>query len=426
MRHLYSFILYLLTPFVLLKLLYRSKKAPAYRQRWRERFALYSPPDEPGVIWFHAVSVGEAEAAFPLIQAIQNRYPEQPILVTTTTPTGSARVKAVFEESVRHVYFPYDLPDVVCRFLKHFKPRIAVMMETEIWPNLFHQCHQQKIPLLIINARLSDRSTQGYRKLAQFTQETLSHVSHIATRSENDASRFISLGASPDNVSIAGNIKFDLKLPASLLEQAEFTRQSLFLHRPVWIAASTHEGEDEQVLSAFIKLRRNLPQALLVLVPRHPERFDKVASLCKQQKLNIIKRTDGIPCDEKTNVFLLNTMGELKLFSAASDVAFVGGSLVPTGGHNVLEPAAAGVPVLFGPHMFNFQEIADLLLKAGAAIQVGDDESLSTEAEKLLQHAEIRSEMGEKGQLFVEENRGALKRLENLLGDYLEATEPSH
>jgi len=418
-RHLYSVLLYLLAPVVLLKLLLRSRKAPAYRQRWNERFACYSGNHKKEVIWFHTVSVGEAEAAFPLIRVIQNRYPDQPILITTTTPTGSDRVKAVFEESVEHVYLPYDLPDAVSRFLSHFKPRIAVMMETEIWPNLFSQCNRQKIPLLIINARLSEKSTRGYQKLKKLTEEALCNVSHIAARSQNDADRFILLGARPAKVSVAGNIKFDLKLPASLREQAEFMRQSLFLQRPVWIAASTHEKEDEKVLAAFSEVKQAIPEALLVLVPRHPERFEKVAELCKKRQFSLIKRTEEKTCSSKTDIFLLNTMGELKLFSTAADIAFVGGSLVPTGGHNVLEPAAAGVPVLFGPHMFNFSEIAELLLEKGAAIQINNEKELAEEVINLFEHAEIRGELGEKGQIFVEENRGALKKLEALLAEHL-------
>ncbi len=421
MRHIYSLLLHLLAPIVLLKLYLRGRKAPAYRQRWNERFAHYSIAHKKEVIWFHTVSVGEAEAAFPLIRAIQNRYPDQPILVTTTTPTGSARVKAVFEAAVEHVYLPYDLPRAVGRFLNHFKPRIAVMMETEIWPNLFHQCNQNKIPLFIINARLSEKSTRGYHKLKSLTEEALCNVSHIAARSENDANRFIALGARPAKVSVVGNIKFDLKLPASLREQAEFIHQSLFLQRPVWIAASTHEKEDEKVLDAFKVVQKKIPTALLVLVPRHPERFNKVAELCKKRHFSLIKRTEDKPCSAKTAVFLLNTMGELKLFSIAADIAFVGGSLVPTGGHNVLEPAAAGVPVLFGPHMFNFSEIAELLLEKGAAIQVENETELAEEVINLFQHAEIRSELGEKGPRFVEENRGALKRLESLLSAQLGA-----
>lgn len=415
MRSLYSLLLYLLTPFVLLKLLIRGRKAPDYRLRWGERFARYSQPHKKEVIWFHTVSVGEAEAAFPLVRAIQNRFPELPILITTTTPTGSARVTAVFEKSVEHVYLPYDLPDAVSRFLAHFRPKIAVMMETEIWPNLFHQCRQNSIPLLIINARLSERSTRGYRKLKRLAEEALCNVSHIAARSENDANRFISLGARPAKVSVAGNIKFDLKLPASLREQAEFIRQSLFLQRPVWIAASTHEKEDEKVLDAFSTIKKTIPDALLVLVPRHPERFDKVAELCQNRKFSLVKRTEEKPCEQETDIFLLNTMGELKLFSTAADIAFVGGSLVPTGGHNVLEPAAAGVPVLFGPHMFNFSEISELLLEKEAAIQIDNEEALAKEVSHLFEHAEIRGELGDRGKLFVEENRGALKKLETLL-----------
>jgi 3-deoxy-D-manno-octulosonic-acid transferase len=423
-RHLYSFLLYLLAPLVLLKLYLRGRKAPAYRLRWGERFALFSENQKKKVIWFHTVSVGETEAAFPLIHNIQRRYPDQTILVTTTTPTGSARVKALFKGTVEHVYLPYDLPDAVTRFLSHFSPSIAVMIETEIWPNLFHQCHQRNIPLLIINARLSEKSTRGYQKLKQLTGEALGKVSHIAARSENDAERFISLGAPTAIVSVAGNIKFDLKLSTDLRKEAEEIRQSLFLQRPTLIAASTHEKEDEKVLAAFKEIRKAILDVLLILVPRHPERFDTVAALCQKEKFSLIKRSNEKPCSNQTDVFLLNTMGELKLFSTAADIAFVGGSLVPTGGHNVLEPAAAGVPVLFGPHMFNFSEIAELLLEKGAAIQVKDEQQLAKEVIALFEHPDAKNELGQKGLHFVEENRGTLEKLEALMASYLD-TKPS-
>lgn len=421
MRHLYSFLLYLLAPLVLLKLYLRGRKAPAYRLRWGERFALFSGSHKKRVIWFHTVSVGETEAAFPLIHNIQTRFPNQPILVTTTTPTGSARVKALFKGSVEHVYLPYDLPDAVTRFLTHFSPSIAVMMETEIWPNLFHQCQQRDIPLLIVNARLSEKSTRGYQKLKQLTGEALGKVTHIAARSENDAERFISLGAPAAKVSVAGNIKFDLKLSTSLRKEAKEIRQSLFLQRPTLIAASTHEKEDEKVLTAFKEIKKAIPKALLVLVPRHPERFDTVAMLCQKEGFSLIKRSDEKPCSKQTDVFLLNTMGELKLFSTAVDIAFVGGSLVPTGGHNVLEPATAGVPVLFGPHMFNFSEIAELLIERGAAIQVEDEQQLAKEIIALFEHPEVRNELGQKGLHFVEKNRGTLEKLETLMVGYIDS-----
>jgi len=421
-RYLYSFLLYLLAPLVLLKLYLRGQKAPAYRLRWGERFASYSETHKKEVIWFHTVSVGETEAAFPLIRNIQARYPGRPILVTTTTPTGSARVKALFEETVEHVYLPYDLPNAVGRFLNHFSPCIAVMMETEIWPNLFHQCHQQKIPLLIVNARLSEKSTQGYQKLKSLTEEALSNVNQIAARSENDAERFISLGAPTAIVSVAGNIKFDLTLSTSLRKEAEEIHQILFLQRPTLIAASTHEKEDEKVLAAFKEIKKTIPELLLVLVPRHPERFDTVAALCQKEEFSLIKRSDEKPCSNQTDIFLLNTMGELKLFSTAVDVAFVGGSLVPTGGHNVLEPAAAGVPVLFGPHMFNFSEIAELLIEKGAAIQVKDECQFAKEVIALFEQPETRNELGLKGQRFVEENRGTLEKLEALMVNHLDAS----
>lgn len=417
MRFVYSSILYLLTPFFLLHLLRRARKALAYRRRWGERFALYRGGQAtPTDIWIHAVSVGEAEAAFPLVRALKVRYPGNSLLVTTTTPTGSARVRAALGVSVQHVYLPYDLPGAVGRFLRRFQPRLGIVMETEIWPNLYRQCRRSAIPLFLVNARLSEKSARRYRRLSSLVRETLIDVSCIAAQTQRDADRFVALGALPDTVVVTGNIKFDQRVPEGLNNEAEAIRRSLFLQRLVWIAASTHEGEDERLLDVYAELKSRIPALLLVLVPRHPERFDPVAALCRDRGLSVVLRSEDRACDDATDLFLVNTMGELKLFYAAADAAFVGGSLVATGGHNVLEPAGLGIPVLFGPHMFNFDAIARNLVDAGAAVQVADKTALTAELLDLTQNEARRRRMGERGRSFVAENRGALDKTMGLIG----------
>ena len=425
MRFLYTFLFYLAVPLVLARMLWRGRREPAYRQRWEERFGFYGDPQpSQGVIWFHAVSVGEAEAAFPLIRAMARRFPNHPILVTTTTPTGSARVRAVLGDTVAHVYLPYDLPDGVSRFLAHFRPCLAVIMETEIWPNLYHACGVRGIPLAIVNARLSTRSAKGYARLGQFTRDTLTNVGLVATQTHADAERFLSVGARGASVKVTGNIKYDLELPPDYFKQATGLRRALFGYRPVWVAASTHEGEEALVLQAFASLRARCPALLLALVPRHPPRFDKVAGLCLAEGLALSRRSLG-EGGENAEVFLVDTLGELRLFYAASDIAFVGGSLVPVGGHNVLEPALAGIPVLFGPHMFNFAEAGRRLLEAGGAIQVEDAVDLARRVGELLQDLGAAKRMGENGRAFVEAGRGALGRVEEALAGLLEASNPS-
>lgn len=420
MRFLYTLLFYLAVPLVLARLAWRGRKEPAYRLRWAERLGFYqqAKPSQ-AVIWFHAVSVGEAEAAFPLVRAISRRFPSHPILVTTTTPTGSARVRAVLGDTVAHVYLPYDLPDAVARFLAYFRPALAVVMETEIWPNLYHACGQRGIPLAIVNARLSERSAKGYARLGGFTRDTLANVGLVAAQTQADAERFLNVGARRESVTVTGNIKYDLELPTDYFQQADKLRDSLFGSRTVWIAASTHEGEEALVLQAFARLRAADPGLLLVLVPRHPPRFDKVASLCLAEGFKLGRRS-LVETGESADVYLVDTLGELRLFYAAADIAYVGGSLVPVGGHNVLEPALAGIPVLFGPHMFNFAEAGRRLLEAGGALQVADAEDLARRVAELLQDAGQAKRMGEKGRTYVEAGRGALGRVEEALAGLLE------
>ena len=445
---LYTALLYLLTPAVLVRLLWRARRAPAYAQRWGERFGRYPTLDLHDTIWIHAVSVGEVVAAVPLVRALRSRYLQCPILITTMTPTGSAQVRRLFGGDVQHVYAPYDLPHAVDNFLRAARPRLALIMETELWPNLFRVCQARGIPLIVANARLSARSAAGYRRFGALTRATLRAVSVIAAQSSEDAQRFLELldgvpmgsdsfvPATADqsavgrqrnlaplispSIEVTGSIKFDMQLPPELHEQGQALRRALGAQRPVWIAASTHEGEEPLLLDAHLAVCALLPDALLILVPRHPERFARVRALCEQRGLTTVTRSSQLPCAADTAVFLGDSMGELPLFYAAADLAFIGGSLIEHGGHNPLEAAALAVPLLFGPHMFNFAAISRLLLSEHAAEQVTDVASLGNVVAALLRDAARRHAMGERAQHLVEANRGALERLLQIVARYLD------
>ncbi|MCU7937606.1 MAG: lipid IV(A) 3-deoxy-D-manno-octulosonic acid transferase [Candidatus Thiodiazotropha sp. (ex Dulcina madagascariensis)] len=420
MRHLYTLLFTLLVPVYLLRLYWRSLRAPAYRKRWLERFGVFESPGKQQGIWVHAVSVGEVQAMAPLIVRLMDRYPGMPLLITTTTPTGADRVQALFGDEVEHRYAPIDLPWVVNRFLTAFRPRLLILVETEIWPNLIHYAKCEGVPTLLANARLSVRSAQGYHRLARLTREALQNLTLIAPHAEADAERFHTLGARPEKIEVTGSIKFDIHLPGSLLERADVMCREWGAQRPVWLAASTHEGEDEQILEAHTAVRRTIPDALLVLVPRHPERFERVAQLVEAAGFLLVRRSQQRACEEETGVFLGDTMGELTLFMGASDAAFIGGSLVPHGGHNMLEAAAQGVAVVFGPYMFNFSEISELFLQHQAAIQVDSADALATQIIHWLSDASERSRVGEAGRELVEQNRGALDRLVRLVEGLVE------
>ncbi|NIP72285.1 MAG: 3-deoxy-D-manno-octulosonic acid transferase [Gammaproteobacteria bacterium] len=411
MRFLYSTTLYLLSPLVFARLLWRSLRAPDYRRRWVERLGIFLAPETGGAIWVHAVSVGEVQAAVPLVRALAQRNPGVPVLITTMTPTGSRRVRELFGDEVLHVYVPYDLPGAVRRFLRRVRPRVAIVMETELWPNLFHRCRERGVPVVVANARLSERSAAGYRRVTALIRATLRDVSVIAAQTQADADRFESLGAAPGSLRVTGSVKFDLNLTASLREQAEVLRRGLGSSRPVWIAASTREGEEEPVLEAFARVRDAVPDTLLVLVPRHPERFGRVASQCRRQGLEVVLRSEGGACTDSTHVYLGDTLGELPVMYAAADTAFVGGSLVPAGGHNPLEPAALGLPVIFGPYTYNFLEIAERLLEVDGARRVRSAAELAEVVVTFLRDANLRHTVGENGRQFVQRNKGARDRL---------------
>ncbi len=407
MRKLYTLLFYLLIPVILLRLYWRGFKAPEYRKCWQQRLAIYNKKYPHNVIWIHAVSVGEAEAVFPLVKQLQKQYPADKFLVTTTTPTGSSRVKEVMAETVSHVYLPYDLPCVVKRFIAMFKPKIAIIMEKEIWPNLYAGCAQNKIPLLIINARLSANSAKGYKKIPALVRPALATVAWIATQTDEDRQRFIEIGSREELTSVTGNIKFDLAIEKSTIQQAQKIRQKLFSGRFVWVIASTHEKEEEIFFDIYPQLKKQIPELLLMVVPRHPERFEPVKKLAKKMQLITAMRSSSQLCTAETDIYIADTMGELKLLYGTADICFVGGSMVPIGGHNILEPAAMGVPIIFGPYMINFKEIAKKMLDLKAVIQCSDKQALIDSVTHLYSDICYRRGIASKAKQFVYKNQGA-------------------
>src|SRR5690554_31027 len=418
-RILYSLLFYLLLPFILLRLLYRAWKAPAYAKRWLERFGwVRVMPQRQQGIWVHAVSVGETIAAVPMIKALQKRFPQMPIMVTTMTPTGSERVQAMLGDSVGHVYAPYDTPGAVKRFLRRLKPRILVVMETELWPNTLHYARRSGVPVVLANARLSERSARGYQRVAFLARPMLNNLSLVAAQGAADAGRFRSLGLPEEQVQVTGSIKFDLQPKTEQLAEGRALKQD-WGPRFVWVAASTHDGEDELLLEAHQKLCQLQAEALLILVPRHPERFGAVAELVKKQGFAMTRRSSGSPVAADTQVLVGDTMGEMMTFFAAADAAFVGGSLIERGGHNPLEPASLGLPVLMGPHVFNFQEICNQLSGEGGLIYVGSAENLFDRLQELAEDQALRARIGGCAKAVVDRNRGALDRLVDLVARQL-------
>lgn len=409
----YTLITRLLLPFALIRLWWRSRHHPDYAPRWPERLG-YGSAVEGAPVWVHAVSVGETRAAAPLIRALLEDHPEMPLLVTTTTLTGAAQVAMLFGNSVVHRFAPFDLPRAVARFLDSTRPRVAIILETEIWPHLFMALRDRDIPLFLANVRLSERSYLRYRRVEGSIAKILDIPAVIAAQSPADATRVRALGAPPKRVHVTGNMKFELSPTAGLREAAQALRLA-FGDRIVWVAASTHQGEEEIVLSAYAILSQGLPNLLLVLVPRHPERFESVGRLVRARGMAAVERSSGRPVTMDTQVLLGDTMGELMLFFAAADCAFIGGSLVATGGHNPIEALALGVPVVFGPHMFNFAEIARLTLAAEAGIQVVDEDGLIAALRTYLGDTPSRDTASKAGESLVRAHQGALRRTLSLL-----------
>lgn len=408
MRFVYLCLIHLLAPLMLAGRWLRGLRRPEYRRRLGERLGLVPAPAEPVAVWLHAVSVGEVLAALPLIRALVRTHGPRRVWVTSTTPQGSERVRMTLGDQVLHSYLPLDLPFAVSRFLDRARPAKAVIVETEIWPVLFRALRRRRIPLLIVNARLSQRSVAGYGRVAAFARSVFDDITQVAAQSEADAQRFSALGAR--QVSCAGNIKFEAEPDPSQVESGRSLRAQLGAARPVWIAASTHAGEETAALDAHRALLRTHPEALLILVPRHAQRFEEVAEEISRKGFIFSRRSRG-EADAERPVMLGDSMGEMWRYLAASDLAFVGGSLVGVGGHNVLEPAALGVPVLFGPFMSNFVEAREVLLDCGAAREVADAAGLGDAVNALMNEGARRADMGAAGQAAIERNRGTLQRL---------------
>lgn len=414
----YSLVMYALTPLTLFHLVSRGFNQREYFKRWSERFAMYRAPAKVPCLWLHAVSVGEVNAITPLLQSLHAHYPETPLLITTTTPTGSARVKALFGEQVQHVYLPYDTPGAVNYFLNYFQPRIAIIMETEIWPNLFAEIGKRHIPLLIVNARLSERSMRGYRVIACLINVAMQAVTQVAAQSLADLKRYQKLGIRREQGQVTGNLKFDVKLPTHTSEQAQQWRAEWGV-RPVWIAASTHPDEEAIVIAAHKRIREQYPDALLLWAPRHPERFESVMELVNEQQWRVTDRLAHQQPARDSDVFIINTLGELLAFYACADVAFVGGSFQAIGGHNLLEPASLAIPSVVGPHTFNFVDITQLLLEVGAVRQLESPEELPEAILRFIHDKKLARQCGEAGRKRIERERGALDRTLKLIEQYL-------
>lgn len=421
-RRIYTLFFYLALPFIVLRLYLRSLKAPAYRCRMAERFGFFASPSSlRKTIWVHAVSVGEAIAAEPVIRRLLARYPERDIVVTTMTPTGSERVRALFGDSVFHVYAPYDIPCALRRFLNAIQPEILVVLETELWPNTIHSCHQREVPVLLVNARLSEKSARGYHKLAVLSRPMLQSLSRVVAQAQADADRFCALGVARDRILVSGSIKFDIAISDELRKKAGELRSAWGENRLIWIAASTHTGEDQFLLNVFQQLKQQYSQLLLVLVPRHPERFESVCQLVAAKGFSVLRRSEGAIPENDIDVVVGDTMGELLLLYGLADMAFVGGSLVETGGHNMLEPAAWGLPIVTGPSDYNFIAISELLQQSGGLIKVSTEVEMVAQLTLWAGATDLRRAAGGAAARVVDENRGALETLcieiENWLGD---------
>lgn len=439
-RFIYTLLLYLLLPLTPLKLLWRGLRQREYLQHWGERFGWYGkerPPAQP-LIWLHCVSVGETRGAAPLVRELQARYPGHRILLTHATPTGRDAGEQLFGDSVERAYLPYDVPGAVRRFLRHYRPAIGLLMETELWFNLIAACKKQGIPLLLINGRMSERSARGYARIGRLTAEGLGSLTAVAAQTQADAERLQALGAR--NPIVLGNLKFDVTPPPQALEQGALLRARLGRQRPLFLAASTREGEEALILDAITAAQ--VPELLTVIVPRHPQRFDEVAELLRRRHIAFQRKseldsspaaeleragyrdaaysaTDKVLARNRANVVLGDTMGEMFTYYAACDVAFIGGSLLPYGGQNLIEACAVGKPVVIGPHTYNFSAAAEQAITANAALRVQDVQGLAQALRLLFNDAPIRQARGEAALAFSGSARGATGRVANLVSAHL-------
>lgn len=427
-RMIYTFVLYLLLPFTPIKLLWRSLRQPEYLQHWAERYGFYQTQKNPqALIWLHCVSVGETRAAEPLIHDLLKQYPNHQILLSHATPTGRDAGLTLFPEAqfsrIQRCYLPYDLPGAVHRFLAHYQPSLGVILETELWFNLIHACYLKHIPILLMNARLSERSAKGYGKVAKLTRKGLCQLSAIAAQTQDDAFRLQSLmGENAPLVKVMGNLKFDVTPPEDAKERGQHMRALLGAHRPIFLAASTREGEERLILDALTQV--NIPHLLTVIVPRHPQRFDEVAALLEKRQISFCRRStfaDGTVAADITQqtVILGDTMGEMLMYYVACDVAFIGGSLLPLGGQNLIEACAMAKPVIVGPHTYNFEEATQQALKAGAAIRVLDKYDLAHKLNELMQSSERIKQMGNAGLSFSQSAGGATQKAMEIIKEFI-------
>lgn len=419
-RLLYNVLFYLAIPFLVSRLLWRSLKQPAYRERMAERFGFY-PFRLPKCIWIHAVSLGEVNACAPLVKALMQKYPQETFLLTTTTPTGANRVKQIFASDVHHVYLPYDLPSANKRFLAAMQPRIGIIMETELWPNLIRVCQMSGVPLCLTNGRLSEKSAEGYRKIASLMRQMLGSMKTLAVNSKDDALRFLSFGDFREKIHVTGNIKYDMAQKSADIEMRALQFKASH-KRFIWVAASTHEGEESIILAAHqLLLAKTKPDnsPLLILVPRHPDRFDAVAKLVTQTGLQLQRKSQA-ELQDSCNVYLGDTMGELMWFYAIADVAFIGGSLIKRGGHNMIEPASLSKPIITGEHLFNFSEISEHFVRAHALTKVQDAQSLANCLHHFYLHPELMLQQGQLALNVVTQNRGALQKQLEIIAQVLQ------
>ncbi|MFA6038583.1 MAG: lipid IV(A) 3-deoxy-D-manno-octulosonic acid transferase [Legionellales bacterium] len=409
---LYSILFACLIPVILLRLYWRGCKAPDYRKRIAQRFGIYSQDFIKHGICLHAVSVGELMAARPLITKIKNEYPHLLLTITTTTPTASKQVEIIFGSSVQHVYLPYDYPFAVKRFLAAFKPRLFIIMETEIWPNLFYYLKQQQTPLVIANARLAEKSLRGYKKLKFFFAPVLRNVTCIAAQSQMDADHFKQLGAT--SVQVMGNLKFDVTVPEDLVKRAHQIKKS-FLQKNSWIASSTHPAEEDLIIATAIAVKKQIPDALCIIAPRHPERFNALADKCLAQGLKIARHSQAQSVVADTDILVADTLGELFYFYGLADIAVVCGSFAPIGGHNVLEPASLGMPIIVGPQMFHFKTILQDFLQHDALLQIPYGDDLLPTLLELFSDKVTAEKMGMRAHDLVLKNQGAVLKVFQIL-----------
>lgn len=424
MRFIYTLIFIIALPVIFYRLWVKDKKVPGYRIRWPERFGIYPAPSQlKPIVWVHAVSVGEVVAATPVVKRLLLNDRVQ-VMITTMTPTGSTRVIETFGKQVLHVYAPYDLPWTVAAFLRRTKPILAMIMETELWPNMLHECAKRHLPTILANARMSERSARGYLRFRKTSQALVNCLSHVAVQNAEDGTRFIRLGLTPDKLSQTGSVKFDVQIPADLNRTAQALKLA-YGDRPILVAASTHEGEDAILLTALHHILEHVPNALMVIVPRHPERFDDVSALCRN-RFACVRRSQGQTPTATTQIVIGDTMGEMMLFYGIADIAFVGGSLIERGGHNMIEAACWGLPILCGPHTFNFADISKRLIACGGMITVHNAEELAQQANAWFNHPEQRHTVGQNARAFTDQNRGAVSRLMTLVEQYLPAADHEH